>query len=66
MHFLMPHVNGAFSDRRQRVRLDGNVSASVDGVSGMLQGSVLLTVVVYIVHLRAILHCWKSYYRQCG
>ena len=29
------------SDRRQRERLDGKVSASVDVVSGVIQGSVL-------------------------
>ena len=34
-------VSGFFSDRWQRVRLDGKISASVDDVSGVNQGGVL-------------------------
>ena len=34
-------VSEFLSDRRQRVRLNGKVSASVDEVSGVAQGSVL-------------------------
>ena len=44
------------SDRRQRVHLGGKVSVSDDVVSGVPQGSVK-TVVVYILHHRALSHC---------
>ena len=43
--------------------LDGKVSASVDVVSGLPQGSLFRTIVVYIVHFRALPYCWESY---CG
>ena len=36
-------VSEFLSDRRQRVSLDGKVSASVNGISGLPQGSVLGT-----------------------
>ena len=38
---LLSIVSKFLSDRRQRMRLDGNVSASVDMVSGVPLGSVL-------------------------
>ena len=37
----MSIISEFLSDRRQRVRLDGKVNASVDVVSGVFQGSVL-------------------------
>ena len=44
-------------DKRQRVRLDGKVSASVDVVSRVPEGSFFRAVVVYIVNLQALPHC---------
>ena len=41
------------------MNLDGTVSALVDVISGMHQGSV--SGLMLFIHLRAIPHCWKIY-----
>ena len=52
------------SDRRQRVSLDGKVRASVDIISEMASVYLFMTC-FYVVHFRALLHCWKPYCRLC-
>ena len=48
-------VSELFSERRQRVSLDGRVSASVDGVSGVHQGSVLEQL-LFILYTSELFH----------
>ena len=48
-------VSEFLSDRRQRVRLDGKGSTSVDVVSGVTQGSVLVSL-LFILYTSELLH----------
>ena len=47
--------SSCLSERRQRVSLNGKVSASVDIVSGVPQGSVLGTL-LFILYTSELLH----------
>ena len=53
-------VSEFFSDRRQIVRLDGKVSASVDVDSGVHQSSVLGSL-LFILYTSELFHIVESY-----
>ena len=51
----MPIVSEFLSNRRQRVRLDGKVIASVNVVSGVPQGSILGSL-LFILYISELFH----------
>ena len=51
----MSIVSEFLNDRKQRVHLDGIISASVDVVLGVTQGSVLKPL-LFILHTSELLH----------
>ena len=55
-------VSEFLSDRGQRLRLDRKVSASGEVVLRVLPSYRFRAVAVYIVHLKALPHCWELYY----
>ena len=56
-------VSELLGDRRQRVSLDGKVSASVNVVSEIPYSVDFSAVIVYIILLRALPQCWQLF---CG